>query len=286
MSNWKTSAKVIADSISPDGKRLTSLQVESHRFVLAEFNTHRAFSRNSASSRAIPYRKMRSKALEQTAFPVVWPAEQKGMQGGEELDNQIQQQAREIWELGMMSAVNKADQLHSLGVHKSVINRLLEPFIPHTLLITATEWQGFFDQRCHPDAQPEIRVAAEAMQKAIQESEPAELDYTEWHMPYITPQDWFEVDNRFDPEFVDWFNLDGPIGVLKAISAARSARVSYLTQENTRDIMEDVKLFFRLRDHVPAHASPFEHVATPKGISSTYTSNFVGWIQYRSMLNL
>lgn len=284
MNTWQPSAKIIADSISPQGKRLTSVQVETHRFVLAEINTHRAFSRNSASSRAIPYQKMRAKALEQTAYPVSWPAEQKGMQGGTELSKEVQQAAREVWELGVMTAVNKADQLHLLGVHKSVINRLLEPFIPHTVLISATEWQGFFDQRCHPDAQPEIRAAAETIRQAMEESTPVELDYSDWHMPYINAEDIVEAERRFDPDFADWFAIDGPAGVLRAISVARSARVSYLTQENKRDIMEDVMLYFRLRDHVPAHASPFEHVATPA--NPRIVSNFKGWNQLRGILGL
>jgi hypothetical protein len=52
------STKILADSISPDGVRLTTLEVVMPRIVLAEFNTHRMLSRNSASSRAIPIEKM------------------------------------------------------------------------------------------------------------------------------------------------------------------------------------------------------------------------------------
>ena len=51
-------AEIIADSLSPQGHRLTTFICVFPRIVLAEFNTHRMLSRNSASSRAIPFNKM------------------------------------------------------------------------------------------------------------------------------------------------------------------------------------------------------------------------------------
>lgn len=280
---FEISAKVLADSLAPNGKRLTSFQVTGHRFILAELNTHRALSRNSASSRAIPYKKMREKAMQELAYPVVWPAEQKGMQGGKPLDIMGEHNARNIWTDARDNAVQCADQLHKLGVHKSVINRLLEPFIPHTAILSATEWDNFFDQRLHPDAQPEIHELAKVMKIAMDESSPLHLDYDEWHMPYITDQDVVEAGLRFDPDFFE----DGPNGLLRAVSVARCARVSYLTQENKRDLAEDVNLYFRLKDHKPAHASPFEHVARPTSADAYFwKGNFKGWEQLRGILGL
>lgn len=272
-------AKVIADSISPTGQRLITLEVEMHRFVLAEFNTHRAFSRNSASSRAIPYPKMRAKALENTAYPVSWPAEQKGMQGGAELDSASIKDAMLDWEAAAENAVFTADRLHELGVHKSVINRLLEPFIPHKAIVSATDYDNFFVQRLHKDAQPEIHQLAIAMINAIDGSTPTELGYNEWHMPYAPSED--EVLTNKQNQF------ESPVQAQLAVSVARCARVSYETHDGVRDVEKDYELYFRLKDHKPAHASPFEHVATPVAKNTfSVTGNFTGYEQLRGRLGL
>lgn len=272
-------AKVLADSVSETGHRLTTMEVTGHRFILAEFNTHRAFSRNSASSRAIPYAKMREKALSQLAYPVKWPAEQKGMQGGEPLGEGLEAESKQVWQLAALSAVDSADQLHSIGVHKSVINRLLEPFLPHTIIVSATDWQGFWAQRCHKDAQPEIRALAEAMRQAHINSTPVESEVGEWHLPLIQHDEWADALYR------DGFDV--AIELFKKVSVARCARVSYLTHDGKRDIEKDIELYDRLFSHTPAHASPFEHVATPSsGHGDVASSNFRGWDQLRHILEL
>lgn len=183
------SATVILDSISPAGHRVTTMEVVMHRFVLAEFNTHRAFSRNSASSRAIPFEKMRERVLYDPADPIAWPAEQKGMQGGEELTERDREEAKYLWHEARLQAVSHANQLHDLGVHKSVINRLLEPFLWHTVIVTATDWDNFFALRCNRLAQPEMRAAAEAMQAALAGSEPEPFEYGNLHIPYVENED-------------------------------------------------------------------------------------------------
>lgn len=281
---FKPSARVLADSLASNGKRLTTMEVTGHRFILAEFNTHRAFSRNSASSRAIPYKKMREKAMEQTAFPVVWPAEQKGMQGGDEVSSQNRFGARIEWALARNEAVKSADRLHQLGVHKSVINRLLEPFLPHTIIVSATEWDGFWAQRCHEDAQPEIRVLAEEMFYAFKASSPRVVDEGDWHLPLVHAEDYTMIMDEY-PRATHSFAID----ILKKLSVARCARVSYLTHEGTRDHDKDLELYDRLFSHKPAHASPFEHVATPSpSYPEHYRSkgNFAGWVQLRHLLDL
>jgi len=263
-----TTARVICDSVSQRGARLTTLEVTFHRFVLAEFNTHRVFSRNSASSRAIPATKNIERLLHAgPAFPVTWPAEQRGMQGGEELDADTRADAQAEWEAAMHDAIYHARKLLSLGVHKSVTNRLLEPFLNHTAIVSSTEWDNFFKQRCSPLAQPEIRVAAESMRDALNASTPVLVEYGSWHLPYVEEGDLTACLAQFvDPRHV---------------SAARCARVSYLTQDGRRDVLEDEKLYQRLATADPIHSSPFEHVATPLVDDKTVLGNFDGWAQLR-----
>lgn len=261
-----TRASVILDSISPRGIRLTTLEVTLHRFVLAELNTHRVFSRNSASSRAIPFSKQVARIAANPAIPVEWASEQKGMQGGEELAPMVQSLATTTWLAARNAAMKHASDLADLGVHKSIVNRLLEPFMWHTVIITSTEWDGFWDQRCSPLAQPEIRVAAEAMKEVYDASEPTPVGMGEWHLPYVDAQDRAVMSD---------------IEVLKKVSTARCARVSYLTHDGERSIEKDLDLFWRLAKADPMHASPMEHVATPAADGRIPLGNFNGWRQFR-----
>lgn len=263
--DFQPSARVIADSVSPAGHRLTTLEVRMHRFVLAEFNTHRLFSRNSASSRAVPVAKFFATLADEPAVPLGWPAEQRGMQGGHELPRLRQQTVRRIWLSARDAAVSHAEQLTACGVHKSVVNRLLEPFLPHTVIVSATDWDGFFAQRCSPLAQPEIRAAAEAMRDAYTASTPELVHYGEWHLPYLTDEE----------------KTSQHLSLQCRISAARCARVSYLTHDGRHDPSADLDLYHRLVGADPAHASPLEHVATPARTGKGTLGNFTGWHQLR-----
>lgn len=269
-------AKVICDSVSPYGVRLTTLEVKYHRFVLAEMNTHRAFSRNTASSRAIPYRKMRDNIMNDPALPLSWPTEQKGMQGGLALDDSIVGSCIEEWFTALNQTVVIADKLYVLGLHKSVINRLLEPFQYVTSIISATDWQGFFDQRDSELAQPEIREAARAMQKAYDLSSPQRVGRGEWHLPYITSDDLEQAYNN-------GLTKHQTTETFKQISAARCARVSYLTHDGKRDWSADLTLYSRLVTAFPPHWSPLEHVATPSPMLEP--GNFNGWAQLRHTIS-
>jgi hypothetical protein len=173
-----TSAKVVLDSLSPEGVRLTTLEVVMHRFVLAEFNTHRVFTRSSASSRAIPVEKQLDKVLHNPAWPLVWSGEQPGMQGAPDLEGDDLLEAQELFAAVHRNTVLEVERYlahhpeKSTRLHKSLINRLMEPFQWHTVVVTATEWENFFGLRCHRMAQPEIRVAAELMRDAMAASIP------------------------------------------------------------------------------------------------------------------
>lgn len=275
MSDFQPSAKIIADSINEQGHRLVTMEVQMHRFVLAEFNTHRSFSRNSASSRAIPFRKMLDRVDNDPALPVHWGKEQKGMQSGESLSQEDIEWCEAEWLSAKAYSADIAVRLHNKGLHKSLCNRILEPWLVHTVICTATEWDNFFWQRCDPAAQPEMRAVADRMQAAYYLSKPRQLAHGEWHLPYTRPEDKIDIFTQSpgtDNEAQEF---------LKKISVARCARVSYLTQDGKRDIGEDLNLYRRLVGS--GHWSPFEHVATPIVGNDPYdcSGNFIGWRQLR-----
>lgn len=245
-------AKILADSISPHGIRLTTFEVTFPRIVLAEFNTHRQFSRNSASSRAIPIQKMLRRVLEEPYIPTKWGKNQKGMQAAEELSPSEAGVAEAMWLAGRDRAVETARALLEFGVHKQLTNRLLEPFLWHTVLVTATEWSNFFHLRTHPAAHPEIQIPAAMMYERYQNSQPKELGFGDWHTPLIVQED----DDWIEPLTVLGYEEQVP-----KVSCARCARVSFLTHDGRRDPKEDLELYDRLL--APGHMSPFEHAARP-----------------------
>jgi hypothetical protein len=258
-------ARVILDSISPAGRRITTLEVRMHRFVLAEFNTHRAFSRNSASSRAIPIANRIKEVREDPALPVRWGANGKGMQDHGDLGPVEAKRASVGWRYAAEFAVEHVQALSQCGLHKQWSNRLLEPFLWQTVIVTATDWRNFYAQRCHADAQPEMRAAAEAMRAAHLASEPVRRSL---HLPYVEGYDCDDLD---------------PYAAMK-VSVARCARVSYLTHDGRRDIDADLALHERLRSARPVHLSPFEHVASARRDPDERLGNLRGWESERSFL--
>jgi thymidylate synthase ThyX len=255
------SARVLTDSVSPAGIRLTTLEVRFPRFILSEFNTHRVMSKNSASSRAVPTNKMIQRVLENPATPVEWGVNKPGMSASEAITDEQAEEAKAGWLRARDSAVQHVRNLQQFNIHKQVVNRLLEPFMWHTVIVTATEWDNFFKLRLAENAQPEIRVAAQLMREAMDSSLPSPVAVGEWHLPLI------QDDER-----------SLPIETQKMVSAARCARVSYLTHDGKRDIDKDIELCERLRGD--RHLSPFEHVATPKN-DAKFAANFRGWVQLR-----
>ena len=295
------SAKVLLDSISEVGVRLTTLEVTIPRIVLAEFNTHRALSRNSASSRAIPVEKRISMVEIDPFIPEVFGKNQKGMQAHDQLDEQNTQRAREIWESSCDHAISHARQLAALGVHKQLANRLIEPFLWHTIIVTATEWDNYFALRCNPDAQPEIRRSSELMREAYLASKPKELKLGQWHTPFVDDEEAVRI--LIEEERAGWTSCDHD--VVAHVSIGRCARVSYLTHDGKRDWRADVQLAIRLQQ--AGHMSPFEHVARPMtiddvkhnlsklfgvtaindpdfNIAEHFSGNFRGWLQMRKLL--
>lgn len=255
--------------------------------------THRVFSRNASSSRAIPVERLIADVMEDTARPIHWGKNQPGMQAHEEHDAQVwfdvptkdddeniiykpsAFSSEAAWFAARDLAVEMARAFAAAGYAKQIVNRLLEPFSHINVVMTATELTNFFELRDHPDAQPEIRALAQAMKAALVEAVPTVLEPGQWHLPYCSAADreWHEPER------------------LVRLSAARCARVSYLTHDGRKpDLLEDLALFDRLAGAVPAHFSPLEHQASPDtrgdhGWESPYLhGNLVGWRQHRKLV--
>lgn len=267
-----TAAKVLADSTYQNGTRLITLEAVFPRFILAEVNTHRALSRNSASSRAIPVAKQIAKVMESPFVPQRFPVNQPGMSasaywepGSSEYDG-----ATYFWLAARNAAVNQVQSLVNIqDVHKQIASRLLEPFMWHTAIISATEpaWDAVFALRCQPDAQPEFQKLANCIRDEIALSTPTQLSIDGWHLPLIG------------------FPGDEELSLIQKIkvSVGRIARVSHLTHDGVRDIDADLGLFQRLQES--KHLSPFEHVATPT-LLRPYQANFRGWRQVRHFVEV
>jgi thymidylate synthase ThyX len=264
-------AKVIEDSIAENGVRLTTLQLCYPRFIHAEFMTHRVFSRNASSSRAIPVAKMIEQVRNDPAMPIHWGKNQAGMQANEELAPMAQEGARQLWIQAARDAASIAQVMADVGLHKQVANRILEPYQYMHVIVTATEWENFFELRNHPDAQPEIHALAKVMHFAFAESRAVELKEGEWHLPYVTRAERLAFSNDLE--------------LLLKLSAARCARVSYLTHDGqTPSVDKDVALYDRLVGSKPLHASPIEHQATPLPEADMWSGNFRGWLQNRKIV--
>lgn len=298
-------AKIIADSISPEGKRITTMQLRYPRFIHAEFMTHRMFSRNASSSRAIPVKKMIEDLRRDPAMPIHWGSNKPGMQAGEQLDPDSVGTCQSIWLDARDDAIRKAEWLMKNGLHKQIANRILEPWAHINVVVTATDWANFFALRRHEDAQPEIKALADAMWDAMDQSEPRVLQPGQWHLPYVdadvdADRDTFnyERDQALAGSTPSIPEDRDVLDVLRKISVARCARVSYLTHDGRQtSIEEDLQLYDRLVGSQPLHASPAEHQATPdkalmrNGLGEVIMwdaenlhGNLTGWVQLRKTL--
>ena len=296
------SAQVIELSLHPsgEGKHLITMQLRYPRFIHSEFMTHRVFSRNASSSRAIPVNKMLEQVRNEPAMPIHWGKNQPGMQAFEEwsecveleemvefdcpgdsplfVSQQVPVTIQLAWKRAANEAANIAEAMNKAGYHKQVVNRILEPFQFISVIVTATEWDNFFELRDHPDAQPEIRELARVMKQAIDQSRPTLLDYGQWHLPYVS-----QAERAI-------YNVDSCL----KLSTARCARVSYLNHDGTTpDPEKDFELFDRLVGSTPIHASPIEHQATPDRFdcpdapadwaNKKAWGNFTTWVQHRKL---
>lgn len=247
-------------------------------------------SRNASSSRAIPVSSVIDAIQTNCATPVDWGKNQPGMQAKESFTDEAASAAYQAWLDARDSAVFHANKLAALGLHKQIVNRVVEPFQHMNVIVTATEWANFFHLRAHADAQPEIRVLAEKMKVAYEASKPHELFAGEWHLPF--------VNNAVSPGtqimhyYVD--NKEVTLEEAKMISASACAQVSY--RKNDLSLEKAKMIWDKLIFSDPCHASPVEHQATPlvhdeqAGLThfdkdgNRWSGNFKGWVQLRKLL--
>lgn len=283
---FKVEAIILADSICPSGKRITTFQLRYPRFIHSELMTHRVFSRNASSSRAIPVAKMIRQVREEPAMPLSWGENQSGMQAHKELFGPNREKAIDLWLTAASLVADAAEEMVAVGLHKQVANRILEPFQYISTVLTATEFDNWFELRDHEDAQPEIRQLAYEMQCSLLDSVPRPIKHGEWHLPYITDEERKKY----------------PTDILLQVSAARCCRVSYLRHDGQApNVEKDIELCERLVGSEPLHASPFEHQAMPDREKnwflkllhgkhgSSYCNphqhgNLNGWVQHRKLI--
>lgn len=278
-------AEIIKDSVAPSGVRLTTYVLTYPRFIHSEIMTHRVFSRNASSSRAIPTAKFIEAIKVHPAMPNSFTKNQKGMQANEVVDQAKQERATELWLMARDLMLDIVQELSDLGIHKQHANRLLEPFQHITVVFTGTDFSNFFALRCHPDAQPEFQILANHMYDAYVKSTPNRLQNGEWHLPFI-PDEWaFRVETI--EEAVTTPSASGltATDLLIRRSVARCARVSYNNHDGTNASVEkDLELYDRLLGGCPIHASPSEHQAMAVPDPNITSGNLRGWIQYRKTL--
>ena len=281
-------AEIVADSLNPKGKRLTTFVLNLPRIVLAELNTHRAFSRNSASSRAIPFAKMLEMVKVNPFIPIRFQKDHKGMQGVEYFEGQEHQDCVVDW----LTARNMAIEAATTFTHpvtKQLRNRLLEPFMWHRVILTGTDFENFFALRAHKDAEIHIAELAEKMLAAYNNSNPKQLNVGDFHIPFGDRFDTTRLESLY---YSDKFRIGqtqfsqvSPFTDLKMrISIARCARISYHNYEGKDCYETDMNTCDKLFGAIPRHLSPTEHVAEALD-SEDYIGNFCGFKQYRYFFN-
>lgn len=273
---------ILADSVNPDGTRIVSWELTYHRYIHSELMTHRMFSRNAASSRAVPVEKTVAQVRDNPAVPFFWGEKQKGMQADNLLGDEDVQWSEHLWLHARDHAAGCAEEL-SKKAHKQVANRVIEPWVWMKALVTATDWGHFFGLRAHKDAQPEFQVLAYRMLSKYLFSAPVEKDWGQWHLPY---------DPQNDAEYLEAHTCLGITERVKS-STARCARVSYHTTDRPPAV-KPLDHDYARHDSLQAsgHWSPFEHCAQatnplslPHDPYKWPWGNFApGWLQYRKML--
>lgn len=269
------SAQVLADSLAPCGKRLTTYLLYYPRFIHSELMTHRQLSRNSSSSRAIPVSRVLREVWQNPAEPVFWGRNGKGMQAGENLPRNGQFWCRLVWWLASRVACGFSWLLSKLGAHKQLANRLTEPFAHITTIVSGTEWENFFALRVHPAVQPEFQALAVEMLKLYLGSVPKRLEAGQWHLPFMD-QDKSDMAVR---DATDGKSASHLQWILKR-AVAKCARVSYKNFDGEESSEQDYDLHDRLA--AEGHWSPFEHVARAEDYQ-VRSGNFIGFTQYRKM---
>ncbi len=287
MAKREISCKIIADSINKYGDRVTTFILIFPRFLLAELNTHRMLSRNSASSRARPFEQVLRDLQNDPFIPIKFLGEHRGMQGFKECEDP--KAAREQWLKAKDNAIADAIAMSKLKITKQIVNRMLEPYLWHEVIVTATDYENFFALRADADAEIHIARLAEVMLEAYNQSKPRLLQPGEWHIPFGDNMDEERIKALVDD---DRTHLSRAEDIQKKIATARCARLSYIPfkEEDKYDYKKDIELFENLLKS--NHLSPFEHCAgcltdlayeAQLKYDNGYSGNFKGFMQYRKM---
>lgn len=241
-------AKIIAYSRAPNGQLIVTFELEYQRFIHGELMTHRLFSRNAASSRAIPVATIIDQVRNNPAMPIHWGQNMPGMQAKTQLPERELEIVQDQWKSAAINAANSAATMAGYGAHKQIANRILEPFQWMKTVVTATCFENWFWLRDHADAQPEIRALAVAMLEQLDSQDPVELTPDDWHMPYFGEGYWL-------------LDCGIPLDHALAISSSCCAQVSFRKLDDTLE--KALMIYDRLVESEPVHASPFEHCAKP-----------------------
>lgn len=290
-------AKVLADSISKYGHRLTTFEVQFPKCLLSEHNTHRMLSRNFSSSRAIP----NSRFTDAESFePQYYGSNKPGMQASELVISE-EDKARRIWEKLIRYSKTGSKMLNDLNLHKQWSNRPNDWHIMCKGIVSGTEWTNFLWLRYHESAQPEFVELARLISHQLDVSEPALLAPGEWHLPYIK-----SVRSITDSKLMYYDSVTGQelsLDIAQKVSSSCCAQVSYRQLDESVD--KSLSIYERLLGSDRKHASPLEHQGTPididynvtramcmwdEGIThmkrngSLWSANFQGFIQYRQLI--
>lgn len=294
--------RVLCDSVCPFEQRLTTFLIVFPRVVLAETVTHRLnydlwgdigghlgrtttedISKNSASSRAIPVKRMLDMIMNDPYVPR-WTANQAGMQGDYITDPGTCEALDTVWLWLRHQAVTVARELAELGAHKQDVNRVVEPFVWVTQIVTSSNWDNYFALRCHRAAAPAFRSIARLMYLARRKSTPVVRRFGKWHLPFVSEDEardffWQPTGQLLSPDAM-------PLPIQR--SAARCAWVSYNNHDQQGDDQAVQRTYARLFAEVPVHASPIEHQGTPMPRHATHLdtlqSNLTGWLQARKLV--
>lgn len=260
-----TKTKILADSVNPSGQRIVTFLATYPRYIHAEVMTHRAFARNAGSSRAVPIKRLMADVKNSPVVPARWGKNQSGMQSFEEMEALEQTAAEKIWRATLGDSLTAVSALLGLGLHKQWANRLIEPWMHITVLITATEWGNFFNLRAHPAAMPDFQQLTFRMLHRYHTSVPAEKAWGEWHIPFAEQMPGVPDNGDVRPIT--------PHEMLK-VATARAARLSYLNHDNVIDPIKDFGLHDGLAEN--GHWSPFEHTAIAENEKPDYWEELQG----------
>lgn len=299
------SAEILKDSINIFNNRVTTFRLKYHRYILAELNTFRMASKNTASSRAIPIKDNIDRVLNNPVMPIEWGKNQPGMVADELIENV--EEAKNIWKKAAELNSAVAEKLSELKVHKQIVNRILEPYSTVETVLTATDFDNFFKLRIDENAQPEIYNLALLMYNEYEKSTPTLLKTNQWHLPYI---ECYEDSSKSNGQSYYINNHEINLDTAIKVSISCLAQVSYRKLDTS--VAKALNIFKKLFDNPKTpHSSPAEHVCTPFSEkeyeirnnmykylydelfnelsnidmeSVFYKRNFKGWTQYRTLI--